>query len=176
VKDIAVDILTANEFAPLVGIAAQIYGEAMVRPPELVVQRREIVQSHLSRKGLVAVVASSTDDQVVGFGYGYRGRQGEWWHDIVAEALGRDASKQWLHGAFELAELHVRPNAQGQGVGRRILETVLAQVSESTVVLSTHDRESPARQLYRSLGFRDLLTGFVFPGSSEVYVIMGRPA
>ena len=70
----------------------------------------------------------------------------------------------------------MRPNAQGQGVGRRILETVLAQVPESTVVLSTHDRESPARQLYRSLGFRDLLTGFIFPGSSEVYVIMGRPA
>jgi hypothetical protein len=42
------------------------------------------------------------------------------------------------------------------------------------VVLSTHDRESPARNLYRSVGFIDLLSGFVFPGSSEVYVVMGR--
>ena len=173
--DIAIDVLTANEFAPLVGLAAQIYGEAMGRPPELVVQRREILQSHVSRAGLVAVVASN-DDEMVGFGYGYRGQQGEWWHDIVASALGRDLSKRWLHGAFELAELHVRPSAQGHGVGRGILETLLGQVTGSRVVLSTHDRESAARQLYRSVGFRDLLTGFVFPGSSEVYVIMGRPA
>jgi ribosomal protein S18 acetylase RimI-like enzyme len=175
-NDVAVDVLTAEEFAPLVGVAAQVYGEAMGRPPELVVQRREIVQSHLSRKGLVAVVASNSDHEIIGFGYGYHGRQGEWWHDIVAQALGRDASKQWLHGAFELAELHVRPTMHGQGVGRRILETVLEQVPDSRVVLSTHDRESPARRLYRSVGFRDLLTGFIFPGSSEVYVIMGRPA
>lgn len=173
--DVAIDVLTANEFAPLVGLAAQIYGEAMGRPPELVVQRREILQSHVSRAGLVAVVASD-DDEMVGFGYGYRGQQGEWWHDIVANALGRDMSKTWLHCAFELAELHVRPGAQGHGVGRGILETLLVQVSGSRVVLSTHDRQSPARQLYRSVGFRDLLTGFVFPGSSEVYVIMGRPA
>ena len=173
--DIAVDILSADEFAPLVGRAAQIYGEAMRRPPELVVQRREILQSHLSRAGLVAVVATDNDD-LVGFGYGYRGRQGEWWHDTVANAIGRDMSKEWLHGAFELAELHVRPPMHGQGIGRRILETLLGEVAGVKVVLSTHDRESPARKLYRSVGFEDLLTGFVFPGSSEVYVIMGRPA
>jgi hypothetical protein len=55
-----------------------------------------------------------------------------------------------------------------------VLETVLANARGTTVVLSTHDRESPARHLYRSVGFVDLLTRFVFPGSTEVYVVMGK--
>jgi GNAT superfamily N-acetyltransferase len=168
-----IDVLDAGGFAPLVMTASQVYGEAMQRPPELVVQRREIMQSHLARAGLVAAVARECDE-LMGFGYGYRGRRGEWWHDIVAAQLGRDLSRRWLTDAFELAELHVRPQLHGRGIGRRILETVLGEVSERTVVLSTHDRESPARQLYRSVGFRDLVTGFVFPGSGEIYVVMGK--
>jgi hypothetical protein len=39
--------------------------------------------------------------------------------------------------------------------------------------LSTHDRDSPARALYRSFGFVDLLRDFTFPGSAEVYPILG---
>jgi ribosomal protein S18 acetylase RimI-like enzyme len=169
-----VGVLTTGEFAVLVTTAAQIYGEAMHRPPELVVQRREIMASHLSRQGLVAVGAQDKE-QLVGFGYGYRGRPGEWWHDIVADALGRSLAKRWLTDSFELAELHVHPDKQGTGIGRQILELLLDNVDGRAVVLSTHDRESPARALYRSVGFEDLLTGFVFPGSNEVYVLMGKP-
>jgi GNAT superfamily N-acetyltransferase len=163
----------ADDFAAAVVTAAQIYGEAMQRPPELVVQRREIMASHVSRPGFVAVLGRD-GDEVVGFGYGYHGRAGDWWHDIVARALGRHDARTWLSDCFELAELHVRPDHHGRGIGRRILETVLAEARGTTVVLSTHDRESPARQLYRSVGFVDLLAGFVFPGSSEVYVVMGK--
>jgi ribosomal protein S18 acetylase RimI-like enzyme len=59
------------------------------------------------------------------------------------------------------------------GIGRRILQTLLAHSHSATVMLSTHDRESPARALYRSVGFTDLLEGFYFPGSAERYVVMG---
>jgi GNAT superfamily N-acetyltransferase len=76
--------------------------------------------------------------------------------------------------AFELAELHVRPDRQGNGLGRALLGDVVANATGRTVVLSTHDRESPARCLYTSFGFVDLLRGFVFPGSTEVYAIMGK--
>jgi len=178
-----IDVLDAASFAPLVATAAHIYGTAMGRGPEMVVQRREIMHAHVSRRGFVAVVAvddkdnSHNDDDVggvVGFAYGYHGRRGEWWHDIVVNALGRDAAAQWMRDAFELAELHVRPDRQGEGLGRRILERLLAEVDAASVVLSTHDRESTARRLYRSFGFVDVLRGFVFPGSSEVYAVMAR--
>ena len=169
----SVELVDAETFAASVVTAAQIYGEAMRRPPELVVQRREIMSSHVVRPGFVGVLACD-DDELVGFGYGYRGRTGDWWHDVVAGALGRRTAREWLTDSFELAELHVRPSHHGQGIGRRVLETLIAAADGATIVLSTHDRESPARRLYRSVGFVDLLTGFVFPGSTEVYVIMGK--
>jgi ribosomal protein S18 acetylase RimI-like enzyme len=170
---IEVTAVDAEGFRALVVTAAQIYGEAMARPPELVVQRREIMQSHVHRDGFAAVLAR-TGGEPVGFGYGYRGRAGEWWHDIVAKALGREASREWLVDAFELAELHLLPAHHGHGAGRAMLTALLAEAGGRTVVLSTHDKESPARLLYRSAGFVDLLTGFVFPGSAEVYAVMGR--
>ena len=175
-----IESLDADAFRPLVATAAHIYGMAMRRGPELVVQRREIMTSHLARRGFRCVVALDDGDnddepgELAGFGYGYRGRPGEWWHDIVSEAVGRDAARRWMTDAFELAELHVRPGRQGEGLGRRIAERLVAEAGTRTMVLSTHDVESPARSLYRSLGFVDIECGFVFPGGIEVYAIMAR--
>jgi GNAT superfamily N-acetyltransferase len=181
VTDAVIEVADADRFGTLLPMAAHIYGAAMQRAPELVVQRREIMQSHLGRQGFAAVVAldqAAGDNGLVGFGYGYRGRPGEWWHDVVARALagsplGRTGSRRWLDDAFELAELHVLPDRQRHGIGRRLLEELLGTAVGGSVILSTHDRESPARALYRSVGFVDLLSDFVFPGSSEVYAIMG---
>ena len=176
--DWTVEIVTAQEFVQSVPVTAAIYGEAMQRPPELVVQRREIMSSHVHSAGFVGVLARDADDAVVGFGYGYHGRPGDWWHDVVARALGQQLSRRetrdWLDDSFELAELHVHPSRHGEGIGRCVLESVLSRAEGATAVLSTHDRDSPARNLYRSAGFVELLTSFVFPGSSEVYVVMGK--
>ena len=40
-------------------------------------------------------------------------------------------------------------------------------------LLSTRDAATPARRLYHSLGFEDLLTGFLFPGGGPAYAVMG---
>ena len=168
------DIVDTDGFAPWVVTAARVYGDAMQRAPELVVQRGEIMQAHLHRRDFIAVIARDEADELVGFGYGYHGRAGEWWHDIVAAALGRDDAGRWMSDAFELAELHVRPDHQGKGLGRKMLADVAAHAVGRTIVLSTHDRESPARCLYQSFGFVDLLREFVFPGSTEVYAVMGK--
>ena len=172
--ELSVASVDAETFADAIVVAAQIYGEAMQRPPELVVQRREIMASHVHRSGFAAALATDANGCVVGFCYGYHGRPGDWWHDVVARAVGRREAREWLSDSFELAELHVRPSHHGRGLGRRLLASVLDLAGGTTAVLSTHDRESPARQLYRSVGFVDLLTDFVFPGSTEVYVVMGK--
>jgi len=169
---VEIRLVDAGTFATHVHEAADVYGRAMNRGLDLVAQRREIMAGHVDRSGFTAVVAMN-GEELVGFGYGYLGRAGDWWHDIVAMAVGPEQTTRWLTDAFELAELHVEPAHQGAGVGRRLLDTLIDATTSSTVVLSTHDQETVARSLYRSVGFQDLLRNFRFPGSQEVYAVLG---
>ena len=169
---IDLQLVEASAFAVHLNRAADIYGQAMGRMPDVVAQRRDIMAGHLDRAGYAAAVAMSGAD-LVGFGYGYQGRAGDWWHDVVAAAVGREQTARWLSDAFELAELHVEPAHQGVGIGRDLLAMLVAASTSRTVVLSTHDRETVARSLYRSVGFIDLLRDFRFPGSQEAYAVLG---
>jgi ribosomal protein S18 acetylase RimI-like enzyme len=177
--------LDAAGFRPFAASAAQVYGEAMQRSPEVVIQRREVIGLHLGYPGFVAAAAfidpaedadrrgESPEAALVGFGYGYRGAPTQWWHDIVARALGRESARRWLVDGFELAELHVLPAYQSQGIGRRLLRDVRHRAEAAHITLSTPDLETPARRLYRAEGFVDLLRDFYFPGSTEAYAVMG---
>jgi ribosomal protein S18 acetylase RimI-like enzyme len=177
--------LDATGFRPLAATAAQVYGEAMRRSPEVVVQRREVIGLHLGYPGFEATVAyvdpppdeavpgSVVRPALIGFGYGYQGRAGQWWHDTVARRLGPEQTRRWLDDGFELAELHVLPANQAHGIGRLLLRDVISRAAAAHVTLSTPDLETPARRLYRSEGFVDLLRDFYFPGSNEAYAVMG---
>jgi len=91
----------------------------------------------------------------------------------VTAASGNAVATRWLADAMEIAEVHVRPQFQRQGIGRRLMLTLTAGRTERTAILSTQDCDSTARRLYRSLGFTDLLTSFVFPGGGPPYAVMG---
>jgi ribosomal protein S18 acetylase RimI-like enzyme len=114
---------------------------------------------------------------VIAFGYGFHGGSGQWWHDLVRSALisrsGHGAAVEWLDDSFEVAEVHVHPEYQRRGIGRRLLYRLTVGRAERTAVLSTMDTNSPARRLYRSLGFTDLLTGYRFSGAPVPYTVMG---
>lgn len=115
--------------------------------------------------------------QIVAFSYGFHGDRGQWWHDLVRAALivrsGPGTAAAWLDDSFEVAEVHVRPRFQQRGIGRQMLHRLTGGLAERTAVLSTMDSESPARRLYRSLGFADLLTQYQFAGVAESYAVMG---
>ncbi|HVB26608.1 MAG TPA: GNAT family N-acetyltransferase [Mycobacteriales bacterium] len=166
--------LDPHAFRPWVTDAVAVYVSALDPPPEEVSQRRAILERHLDRRGYRAVIAHQ-DAHLVGFCYGYHGAPGQWWHDVVARGLGRSASRRWLTDTFEVAELHVLPDRQGQGLGRELLTTLLTGCTESSAVLSAYDAATPARSLYRSMGFVDLLTGFRFPGGRREFAVMAKP-
>lgn len=153
--------------------ALAIYGEAMHYPASIVEARYGHAAAHTIRMGFQAVGAFDSDDELIGFGYGYTTRPGQWWYDQVYACIGRARSRQWLRDSFELCEFHVRPGHQGQGIGRDLLRTLLAQVAHPTVVLSTPDSDTRAFRLYRSAGFVDLLRGHYFPGDARPFAILG---
>lgn len=174
-------------FLRRLGPILAVYAAAMRPPAEQLPGRRTIMERHTAYPGFRAVVAERRGPPlprggtIRGFAYGFRGESGQWWHDVVRGALaglgGEEHAARWLDDPFEIAELHVHPAHQGQGLGRRLLNSLCEGRAQRTVVLSTldygPDEETPARRLYRSVGMIDLLTGFVFPGGGPPYAVMG---
>ena len=141
--------------------------------------RARLVRSHAAEPGCRAVSLEvpgtgthGSGHVLLGLAYGFPLRPGQWWRDTVAARLGADASRRWLEHGFELAELHVLPAQQGRGHGPALLGELLDGLT-GTVVLSTPDRETRARSLYRRLGFADLATGTRFAGDPTTYALLG---
>jgi ribosomal protein S18 acetylase RimI-like enzyme len=174
--------LGPREFRAAIGDLVAVYAAAMNPPERLIGGREAIMERHAASPGFRCLTA--VDDGVLaGFCYGFHGETGQWWHDMVASALasrsgavGPDRGPEvaaWLDDSFEIAELHVIPAYQGDGIGRTLLLTVTRDREERTAVLSTADAQTRARRLYRGLGFTDLLTGFRFSGAEPPYAVMG---
>jgi ribosomal protein S18 acetylase RimI-like enzyme len=154
-----------------------VYGEAMNYRAELLQTRRGYVAAHLRRPGFRAVATLTTDGHVAGFGYGYTSAPGQWWHDQVSAALDDADRKTWLADCFEVVELHVRPPAQGHGIGSRQLRALLMMAGGTTTLLSTpeaDEQDSRAWRLYRGFGFVDVLRHFHFPGDERAFAVLGR--
>jgi GNAT superfamily N-acetyltransferase len=154
-----------------------VYGEAMGYRAELLEARRGYIATHVRRPGFRAVATLSSEGHLAGFGYGYLGASGQWWHDQVFRALDPARRATWLDHCFEVVELHVRPPAQGHGVGQRQLRALLTMAEGSTTLLSTpeaDEQRSRAWRLYRRFGFVDILRDFRFPGDERPFAVLGR--
>lgn len=154
-----------------------VYGEAMGYRAEMMEARRGYIATHVRRPGFRAVATLTTDGYLVGFGYGYLSAPGQWWHDQVRAALSEPERQTWFGNCFEVVELHVRPPAQGHGLGARQLRALLTMTDASTTLLSTPEADeatSRAWRLYRRFNFVDVLRNFRFPGDERAFAILGR--
>ena len=170
--------LNRTDFLSTAGEFVGIYAAAMGAEPGELPTRRAIMERHARNPEFRALAVSSGEPtRIVAFTYGFRGVAGQWWHDVVHAAIvagsGTAVASGWLDSVMEIAEVHVHPEFQARGIGRRMVVALTADRSERTAVLSTRDAQTPARKLYRSLGFADLLTDFMFPGGGPPYAVMG---
>jgi ribosomal protein S18 acetylase RimI-like enzyme len=134
--------------------------------------------AHMLRPGWRCVAAIDERGLLAGICYGYTGHSGQWWHDQVHRGLtdvaGPAAAQQWMADYFELTELHVRPDQQGNGIGERLLRELVREVRSVHVLLSTPEGEGRAWRLYRRLGFADVLRGHLFLGDPRPFAVLGR--
>ncbi|MGI8695844.1 MAG: GNAT family N-acetyltransferase [Mycobacteriales bacterium] len=177
---------SAAQLCERIGDVLDIYAGAMGYPRQVARARTAVTIEHTARPGFRAVAALDRRS-VVGFGYGYRSSDGQWWHEQVRCALaqppsepsalaqppGGPAAQAWLTDAFELSELHVTPAVQGRGVGRALITLLLAELPERRVLLSTPEGPTRALALYQSLGFAYLRRGYLFPGDSRAFAVLG---
>ena len=178
-RSLSVSELSPGEFAAWLDQLIAVYAAAMRPPAELLPGRKSIMAGHAANPGFRAIaVIDDGSGQPVGFGYGFHGAPGQWWHNTVRNALtasrGTTVASGWMDDSFEVAELHVTPAHQGHGTGADVLGRLASGRPERTALLSTRDADSPARRLYRGAGFVDLLTEFqFFPGGEPPYAVMG---
>lgn len=170
--------LGPGEFLGQLDVMLDIYADAMDADASALPGRRELMRRHSGYPSFRALHARTEPaGPVVGFAYGFHGQGGQWWYDAVwtalAETTGRRKAKRWLADCLEVAEVHVAKWHQRSGVGTTMLTHLTSGRPELTAVLSTPDRDTTARRLYRRMGFCDLLTGYRFPGGSPPYALMG---
>ncbi|MEU3651269.1 GNAT family N-acetyltransferase [Streptomyces sp. NPDC014735] len=143
--------------------------------PEEVEVRRHIVLRHLDHPHARALGATTPDGRLVGFVYGMPNERTHWWSTVVEPYLRATDCAHWLDDSFVITELHVLPGFQNRGIGRSLITTLTDAADQPRSILSAIDTDSPARGLYRSLGYRDLARQVHFPSAPKPYAVMGAP-
>jgi ribosomal protein S18 acetylase RimI-like enzyme len=170
--------LDGRDLADRLGEALHIYVTAMGYPPSTARQRRSLWLDHVRRPGWRAVGWLDPAGPLLGIAYGYDGAAGQWWYEEVRRGLRGDDKIAWTADYFELTELHVRPDAQGGGLGEGLVRALLAGTGRAHVLLSTpeHGPRPPGRawRLYRRMGFQDVLREHLFTGDARPFAVLGR--
>ncbi len=143
--------------------------------PDEVAVRRQIVLRHMTHNGARAYGATTPEGRLVGFVYGMPNDRTHWWSTVVEPYLRAQRNELWLDDSFVITELHVHPAHQNRGAGRALITTITDSAAEPRSILSAIDIESPARALYRSLGYQDLARRVLFPSAPRPYAVMGAP-
>lgn len=170
--------LTVDELRARLSEALDIYVSAMRYPPGTAEQRAPMWLAHMLRQDWRCVAALDGNGSLIGISYGYRGAAGQWWHEQVRRGLlvstGAASVETWMADYFELTELHVRPTAQGRGLGEGLLRHLLDGVDADRTLLSTPEGTSRAWRLYRRVGFQDVLRDYLFAGDPRPFAVLGR--
>lgn len=171
--------LSPQEFAIALPHLVDIYIAAMNYDPS--VRNSSIMRwrGDLIRPGFSCVAATS-EDGITGFAYGFLGSPDTWWDKQLRRALSNNGGatpeqEEVLHNYFELAEIHVVPEAQGHGLGRALLEALAWNLPARYILLSTPEVPNEANSafgLYRKMGFSDFLRQLHYPADSRPFAIL----
>ncbi len=156
-----------------------IYIAAMGYSPTMRANRIKAWKADIMRPGFTAVIAED-EYGIGGVAYGFIGSPDTWWDQQLrrgfAEAGGATQEQlEILHNYFELAEIHVAPNLQGHGLGLALIKELAWNAPASYLLLSTPevpDEANAAFQLYRKVGFFDVLRELEYPADSRAFAIL----
>lgn len=171
--------LTPAEFIMLAPALVDIYIEAMGYSPSMRRQRIQVWKGEVRSPGFTAVAAVD-GDTVVGIAYGFLGTRERWWDRQLVRAMRANGGldeldREMLRNYFEVAEVHVTPSRQGEGIGSVLLSDLLQETTARWALLSTPEVAGEANNafaLYRKFGFTDVARNFLYEGDRRPFAIL----
>lgn len=154
----------------------EVYAAALGEDPVNALERMRdaILPRHREREGFRFLVAQE-EGRIVGICYGYIGARGQWWTEHVATVMSEAEQARWLNVPhFEVVELHVHPDRQGRGIGKRLLDEVLAGLDLPFALLSTAVSNVRGRAFYAREGWTEIVPAVDFGAPRGPYVILAR--
>src|SRR5262249_1685402 len=146
------DVLNGSQAVGLTDAMRDLYAEVYAEPPyregeEHVNRFVEHFTDEVNRAGF-SLAVTIDDHLLVGAAYGWTRAPGGWFSSPTSEppAEVRDVPK------FAVMEWMVRKRYRGSGIGRHLLDLVLADRPEPFAVLASNPA-APARQIYERLGW-----------------------
>jgi GNAT superfamily N-acetyltransferase len=134
----------------------------------------ERIKRHIEYADFKGIVAINDENEVVGFTYGYRSLEEQYYNQLMREALNLEQADEWLQDCFEFVELAVHPQYRNEGLGMKLHNELLEGISNRTSILTTQINNEKARSLYKRLDWVDVLKPFHPSKSDAPYVIMGK--
>lgn len=140
---------------------AKLYAEIFKEPPWNesweVSQILEDMRRQVKNPGFHGLLAREADE-VVGFTWGYSVSLPDM-REIVGHA-GLDFLFKDCHRLFYIDELGVKASQRGRAIGKKLTSALIGMAKTDgniSILLRTNNKAEIARNLYRSLGFEDLL-------------------
>ena len=135
----------------------QVFGD----DPDRATWHEDLFERHVRRERhrLAVFLDSGT---VTGYGWGYVGHRGEYWADLLGDALPAEVASAWVGGHFDLVELAVLATHRRRGLGQALHDCLLAGLSGRCLLSTSSDPDDPAVRLYRRSGWTSL--GTLRPG------------
>lgn len=172
-------LLTQQEVKAAENQIVAVYRSVFTLPPynepeENVSGFRESLGRYVSRPGFRCVVARDSPQSILGFACGYASQCGFWWYDTVSSRLRPELAALWFADGFEVVEIAVIPEAQGNGLGGQLHDRLLQGLPYRTALLQNNRDALIPLAMYRQRGWLVLAANFIFPGAEDSCIIMGR--
>jgi hypothetical protein len=90
------ELLAGSGALPLAARVWACYDQVFGDFADLAIWRSELFERHAGREGYRLAAATIDDDQVIGFAWGYVGQRGQYWCDLVHDALPQRSSHRGL--------------------------------------------------------------------------------
>jgi ribosomal protein S18 acetylase RimI-like enzyme len=144
----------AEAYEAVCALFASVFGAPpLSRPAEALAQQRDSLRSLMAEPSF-GMATAWDDDALVGFAYGYALNSGSrWWNDMLAP-VADEVTREWDGRTFVIIDMAVARQHQGQGIGRRLLDTLMAARPEERASLSVVPDNDRAHGFYRHLGWQ----------------------